>query len=368
MTGTTPSEDQGAIDETDGAARSRRRGLLVGGGLALAALGTALFAGCSSLPKETIRERLLALEVNRSVAEVGLSTLEFEADLGDGRATHELVHLHVPARRTPAGSDGERAPIVLVHGTPDTLFAWAPLIFGEDGRPGLADDRDVYAIEVIGHGIAPGTVDGPLTFEHCARFVNAAVRALDIAPAHIVGNSYGGEFVWRAVLNDPTRFASLTLIDSSGYARRDSEFLPEEREMRENGLAGIGYLVNSRERIEKALAPHYATIPEGRVEEVFLVCENRVNWRAMIDLVRDEEGRRQDEIASIPVPTLVVWGADDIAYDVDRFGRAFADDIPNAELVTFEGTGHYPHESRPAEFLARLTRFFGDVERASTSR
>jgi len=346
----------------EGAPRERRRPgirrLVVGAGLAVGAGAAALLAGCASMSKTEIRERLLALEVNRAVAETGLTTLEFEADLGDGAATHELVHLFVPA-----ANDTGLPPVVLVHGTPDTLFAWTPLIFGEGGEPGLAAERDVYAIEVIGHGIAPGRVRGATTFEHCARFVNAAVRALDIEPAHVVGNSYGGEFAWRAVLNDPTRFASLTLIDSSGYARRDGEFLPEEREMRENGLAGIGYLVNSRERIETALAPHYDTIPEGRIEEVFLVCENSVNWNAMVDLVRDEEGHRQDEIANISVPTLVVWGEDDLAYDPERFARAFADDIPNAELVTFADTGHYPHESRRAEFLARLETFYGDVER-----
>lgn len=336
----------------------RRRSTLLLVGLAAALGGTALFASCSSLPKSSIREQLLALEVNAKVAETGLSSLEFDADLGDGPDTYELVYLHVPA----AEPDPSRAPIVLVHGTPDTLFAWTPLIFGEEGAAGLARDRDVYAIEVIGHGIAPGEVD-TFTFEHCARFVNAAVRALDIEPAHVVGNSYGGEFAWRAVLNDPERFASLTVIDTSGYARRDSEFLPEELEMRENGLAGIGYLINARDRIETALAPHYDTIPEGRIEEVFLVCENSVNWNAMIDLVRDEEGHRQEEIANISVPTLVVWGENDLAYPVERFGEVFAQDVALAELVVFEDTGHYPHESRPEEFLARLETFYNDVER-----
>lgn len=347
----------------DGQGRGRRlRGTLVGGAVALAAGGAAaLLGGCGSLSKEAMRERLLDLPVNRPVAQVGLSSLSIEVDLADGPRTFELTYLRVPT--DPEYTGPERAPVVLVHGTPDTLFAWTPLIFGEDegAEAALAGPRDVYAIEVVGHGVAAGELD-TTTFEDCARFVNAAVRALDLPPVHVVGNSYGGEFVWRAALNDPTAFASLTVIDSSGYARRPSEFLPEEREMRENGLADIGYLINSRERIETALAPHYDTIPEGRIEEVFLVCENVVNWRAMIDLVQDEEGHRQDEIADIRVPTLVVWGEDDIAYDVERYGRAFARDIPFARFVSFADTGHYPHETRREEFLAALENFYRDVE------
>ena len=38
---------------------------------------------------------------------------------------------------------------------------------------------------------------------------------------HLVGSSYGGEFVWRAALNDPDLVAGLVLIDSSGYERRE---------------------------------------------------------------------------------------------------------------------------------------------------
>lgn len=331
------------------------------GVVAMAALGaTLVLAGCASMPKSKIREQLLALEKNRPVADLGLESLTMRADLDDrGERDYELVYLHVPV--DPEYTGPRRAPIVLVHGTPDTLFAWSPLIFGEDGGPGLAGPRDIYAIEVIGHGIAPGKGEGT-TFERCARYVNAAVDALGIEPAHIVGNSYGGEFAWRAALNTPGDFASLTVIDSSGYARRPEEFLPEEVEMRENGLAGIGYLINSRERILTALEPHYDTVPEGRVEEVFLVAENRDNWLAMVDLVRDEEGHRQDEISNITTPTLVVWGENDIAYDLDRFGRRFAEDLPYSTLVVFPGTGHYPHETRRDEFLKTVEDYYSQIE------
>jgi pimeloyl-ACP methyl ester carboxylesterase len=354
----TPTDSAPGSGGRKGPKRALRLGLTIVGAVAVGA--TAVLAGCASMPKSEIREQLLALEKNRAVAAIGLESLTMRADLdGQGTREYELVYLHVPV--DPAYTGPPRAPIVLVHGTPDTLFAWAPLIFGEDGGPGLAGPRDVYAIEVIGHGIAPGSGRGT-TFERCARFVNAAVDALGIEPAHIVGNSYGGEFAWRAALNAPGDFASLTIIDSSGYERRPEEFLPEEVEMRENGLAGIGYLINSRERILTALEPHYDVVPDGRVEEVFLVAENRDNWLAMVDLVRDEEGWRQDEIVNITTPTLVVWGENDIAYDLDRFGRRFAEDLPYSTLVVFPGTGHYPHESRRPEFLATLEDYYRQIE------
>jgi pimeloyl-ACP methyl ester carboxylesterase len=82
----------------------------------------------------------------------------------------------------------------------------------------------------------------------------------------------------------------------------------------------------------------------------------------MTELARDENGTRQHEIARIAAPTLVVWGADDLAYDVDAVGRRFAAEIPDARLVVLDDTGHYPHEERPAEVVRALEAFFAEID------
>jgi pimeloyl-ACP methyl ester carboxylesterase len=102
-------------------------------------------------------------------------------------------------------------------------------------------------------------------------------------------------------------------------------------------------------------------IPPDRVEEFFLVCENAHNWKAMIDLARDENGERQDELGDIQAPTLVVWGADDIAYPLEVYGERFAREIPRAQLAVLPETGHYPHEERPAEVVRLLSGFFDSL-------
>jgi pimeloyl-ACP methyl ester carboxylesterase len=268
---------------------------------------------------------------------------------------------------------------VLVHNTPSTLYSWVEMIYGtpptghpnsDDSAtggstgqvsPGLAESRDVYAIEVIGHGIAPGDA-GPYSFERCALFVEAAIRALGLEGVHLVGSSYGGEFAWRTALNAPELIASLVLLDSSGYPRRDGDWLSEEVLMRENSLATHAWVLNSRERVRSALEPHFQPIPPNRVDEFFLVCENAHNWSAMIDLVVDENGMRADEIPNIQAPTLVVWGAQDIAYGLDYYGKRFANEIKDAELFVVQDSGHYPHEQKPAVVIEQLARFYSALE------
>lgn len=328
--------------------------------LLLTLLGSAtalLLAGaCSSLPKSKLEQRLRGLDKNAALGE--LQRKPFIADLGDGPQELELVYHHAAA-----ADPQDSAPVVLIHGTPSTLFSWTELIYGatdgpeQTGFAGLAATREVYAIEVIGHGLAPDN-PSPNSFERCARFVAAALRELQLEPVHLVGSSYGGEFAWRAALNEPELIASLTLIDSSGIQRRQQDWLSEEIVMRDNSLAKIGWVLNSRERIESALAPHFRVLPPDRVEEFFLVCENADNWKAMVDLARDENGEREAELGELEPRTLVLWGAEDLAYPLEVYGQRFASVIPRAKLVALPDCGHYPHEERPVEVVRVLSDFF----------
>jgi len=184
------------------------------------------------LSKSTLQEKLEALPKNQAAAAFGLKSLTFQANLTGETREWELSYLHLPALQP----DPDSAPVVLVHGTPGTLFTWAPMLFDTQSGTPLHQTRDVYAVELVGHGFASG--DASLyTFDRCARFLVAAMEALEIGPAHVVGNSYGGEFVWRAADLASERFASLVLMHPSGYTRADDEWLPEEEAMRDSSLA-----------------------------------------------------------------------------------------------------------------------------------
>lgn len=128
--------------------------------------------------------------------------------------------------------------------------------------------------------------------------------------------------------------------------------------MREWSVARLGYLVNSEPRVASALDPHFdgGADPE-RVKEVFLGLQNRGNWNAMIDLVRDENGARAGELSGLRAPTLLLWGELDQAYPPATFGATFAERIPAARLIVVPGAGHYPHEQTPARVAQAILAF-----------
>ncbi|MBK8979040.1 MAG: alpha/beta hydrolase [Planctomycetes bacterium] len=317
--------------------------------------------------KDTIEGRLLGLDKNAPFRAVGLQRRELEVAAGkaDGTAdgtgnaaTGELTYVHVPRRAGVADPlPADAPPIVLVHPTPHTLFTWSEVLFGPGG---LAGRCDVYALEIVGHGVTRTPWPKGGGFQTGADWIAAALRALGLRDVCLVGQSYGGEFAWRCALDHPDLVGRLVLIDSSGYPRADGDWLPEEVVMRQNALASIGYALNARERVRGALQVHFrAPVPADRVEEVFQVCESADSWRAMIDLVRDENGTRHAELIGLRQPTLVIWGQQDHAYAVERYGRRFAADIPDARLVTIAECGHYPQEERPAEVAAAIAAFLG---------
>lgn len=315
--------------------------------LALAAVPLATW-GCASMKKATIEERLLALAKNEPVRTAGLRTRRAEARIAGERVDAEFRWHQA----------GERGPVVvLVHGTPSSLVTWTELVHGGPGFEGLAASCRVYALEVVGHGTTR-TELGSYSFQACADWVSAFLDALDLADVTLVGQSYGGEFAWRAALDRPQRVSRLVLMSSSGFARRDDEWLPEEFQMRERSLAKIGWLLNSRDRVATAVQPHFAEpVPPDRLDEYFLVLENSDNWHAMIDLARDENGARSAELARLAQPTLLVWGERDVAYRPERFARLFADTIPGARLELVAGSGHYPHEERTARVVELIRGF-----------
>jgi pimeloyl-ACP methyl ester carboxylesterase len=340
--------------------RARRSLIVTAASGVVAFLSFLGLAACASTDKDEIETTLLSLPKNERMRDHGLLRETLDVRLGDEVISAEMTYVHVRPR-SPVYPP--RRPIVLVHGTPSSVFTWAPLVFGEGDFPGLIEtlpDRDIYVLDIVGHGITR-TEAPPYSFQRCADWLAAFLEHKNLRDAIVAGNSYGGEFVWRAALDHPDRIDQVVLLDSSGFPRNDDEWLPEEVAMREMSLAYVGYVLNSRDRIETALAPHFpGGVSSDQIEEVFQVCDNSDNWEAMVDLARDENGARSGELSGLTQPTLLIWGADDEAYGVERFARLFETSIPNARLAVVEASGHYPQESQPAEVARLLAEFLDE--------
>jgi pimeloyl-ACP methyl ester carboxylesterase len=56
------------------------------------------------------------------------------------------------------------------------------------------------------------------------------------------------------------------------------------------------------------------------------------------------------------MPVLIVWGMKDSAfqpYQLERWRQL----LPEAQVETIEGAGHWPHEEEPGRVVAAIERF-----------
>jgi pimeloyl-ACP methyl ester carboxylesterase len=114
--------------------------------------------------------------------------------------------IHWPAAEGAAGG----LPLVCLHGSPGSATNFQRL------APRLAAaGRDVWAIDLPGFGESRGAAGGTSILAH-ARALLAALDALGIERAHLLGWSLGGGVALHAADLAPERSASLALVASIG--------------------------------------------------------------------------------------------------------------------------------------------------------
>jgi pimeloyl-ACP methyl ester carboxylesterase len=265
-------------------------------------------------------------------------------------------------------SAGEGRPLVLLHGAGDNSLDWRWVM------PTLATAHRVYAPDLPGspNSARPVADYSPVFFE---RFVTAFVDALGIGRATFVGNSLGGLVALRVALSAPARVGALALVDSAGLGRAINPaftsvnvFGPFE--------AAIPFWrtpVGAYQRAWGRTALLFAH-PPGSVPREWLAEQCRLAlWpgyleahvtalRALVSTV----GQREvlvDRLASLKMPTLVVWGARDWVFPDEQAKNAVTR-LRDGSLTLIPECGHMPHVECPDRFLAALDGFLlGRVHR-----
>jgi len=166
-------------------------------------------------------------------------------------------------------------------------------------------------------------------------------------PAILVGSSFGGHVALRIALYWPDLVRALVLVGSSGLGeRRVGEKSPRRsREWMEETIAELFY---DRSKMRAA-----------DVDRAHNELSDRRKARRMLRLSRSVfNDHLGTQIGRIKAPTMVLWGREDTVTPPET-AVAFAEAIPNAELVWIEQCGHAPMLEKPAEF-AKALREFGD--------
>jgi 2-hydroxy-6-oxonona-2,4-dienedioate hydrolase len=291
----------------------------------------------------------------------------------DGLEPGRLRFVEADGIRTRVYDAGEGEPLVLVHGggfgSLYSLDGWSLNL------PRLAERFRVLAFDKLGQGHTGNPEsDAAYTFERLLGHAVALLELLAPGPAHLVGHSMGALLTARIALDRPELARTLVIVDSNTVAPDDDRFPWTKFYVDLDARIPAGPPTLETVRIEPDLQSYSSDhVTTGLLERLLQIARRpefahaaqrmrelrESTWMPSILPVR---ARTLEEIDArgVPVPTLVVWGANDPSAPLPlalQLLERIAARTPEADLHVLGRAGHYCFRERPEAFERALTGF-----------
>jgi pimeloyl-ACP methyl ester carboxylesterase len=276
--------------------------------------------------------------------------------------TFESQYIEAGGVRLHAVIGGDGPPLLLIHGWPETWYAWRLLM------PALARDFRVIAVDQRGRGLS----DKPAGGYDTGTLANDLVAAMD-ALGHerfaVVGHDTGFAIAYALASDHPDRVERAALADipgSPGAAPSPPVFVPGPINDRLwhlpfNRLEGINeQLVTGREDVffrwefDAAANP----LPDEAIDYYVSQLKDADSLRASFGFYRALDATiaqdAQRKTQRLEMPVLAIGGEASFGDHVADALNAVADDV---ESVVISGAGHFVAEEAPDAMLEALTSF-----------
>ncbi len=244
---------------------------------------------------------------------------------------------------------GEGQPVLLIHGLGSSTRDWDLQV------PALAAGFKVITFDVRGHARS----EKPKQRYSVKLFADdtaALIRALDLAPVHVVGISMGGMIAFQLAVDSPELVRSLVIVNS-GPAMPITTLAQRMMIWTRIAIVRVWGMRKMGEMLAAKLLPHqeHAAAREQFVERwatndptaYLSALRGLVNWTVM------------DALPQIDRPVLVLTGDRD--YTPVAFKRAYTAMMKHAELVVIDDAHHFTPIERPEAFNSALLAFLNRV-------
>ena len=251
---------------------------------------------------------------------------------------------------------------------PVALFIHGAVLSGYQWRhqlSGLADLRRVIALDTMGMGHTQARPGQPLGLQHQAEMFRAFLDALGISRVDLVGNDSGGGAAQIFAARHPGYVRTMTLINCEvdDFDDTNAAFQKFRNSIASGSFVKALQAAAARPAIgRKALAASYERPEELSDDTIGTYVAPLVESPARIEQLlgylaaitsRDLIEIRA-ELATLPAPTLVMWGTADGFFPV-TMAHWLRDHLPNVtEVVELEGARVFWPEERPALLNRKL--------------
>lgn len=258
-------------------------------------------------------------------------------------------------RRVRWARAGAGPAVVMCHGTPWSSALWDPF------ADALSSEYTVYLWDMPGYGRSSMDPEHRVSLDVQGELMADLLAFWELDHPHVVAHDYGGAVSLRAHLLHGVGYASLALVDVVALAPWGSDFFRLVRDnvdvftalppaVHEGALRA--YIAGASHRGLDEPAMRMLTAPWlGERGQAAL-------YRQIAQADQVYTDRVEPLYASLDLPVLVAWGAEDTWIPVDRAHRLAAL-IPRARLELIAGAGHLIQLDAPVALSATLHRWLG---------
>ena len=247
---------------------------------------------------------------------------------------------------------GNGPVIVLLHGLWGGTNEWQPII------DPLAGDFRLVAVDAIGfHGS-----DKPDAHYHnalLAQFLAGFIEELGLRDVTLMGHAMGANLATYMAVHHPENVSRLVLVDGAGYRNPDRD-LSQPLSARMIGFRRVatGSSIEATRAFLGRRVQDKSLVTREWAEDAFSMWLRSA--RAIGDMLREGGDVSEEEMRSIKLPTLVIWGSDDAVFPIANAHR-LVDDIDGAELAIIERAGHLPQLEQTDAFIDALLPFLESI-------
>ncbi len=256
--------------------------------------------------------------------------------------------------------DKSKKTIVFLHGFGENHHTWRFLV------PKLATKYHLIMLDLKGFGDSPKPKNKAYSVYDQALLVSQFLEKEKLKNITLVGRSFGGGVALIMALLQENKLIDkniekLILIDSMSYSQK----LPSMMETLNTpfiGYLGIHFLDNEKIAREGYRFAFYndSLIPEESVQATAAYLTfPRAKYtylETVHQLVPDDILTLEKRYKEITLPTLILWGKEDISISVNkayRLRRA----LKNSRLKIFPKVGHMPQEENPNAVSDEILKF-----------
>lgn len=245
--------------------------------------------------------------------------------------------------------------ILLIHGSNSHLQTWESVV------DNLKSKYRLISYDQPGHGLSGRAGNDDYRGDAMAAAGIKILDTLGVERAMWVGNSMGGWVSWRAALKYPDRVSSLVLMNASGAqdGEKIEPYLGAKLMQTSIGQAILPY-VAPRSIVKQSLQQSVynpEVMNDALITRYWELVRFPSNRQATIERSRaDREPEKWDDIDSINVPTLILWGEEDKVIPVSH-AKLFKNKIKNSEVIIYTKIGHLPMEENPDQVSKDIDQF-----------